>query len=917
MADINIYGVLKNATPENVITVASQIKDETMNKTQEVINKQFLNGENLKTINNTNLAGEGNIKLVGVGIQDFTENEEQQIKSNLNINDKGLALEYKKVNSSGSATSSSSSSILLDTILPANVKFLILDLAYSETSTAPSSPNLSIIMSPNSNFTKWEGGIAVDKSIFKAQATSDTILDSNDVSVDVTSTANTCNYTLLGIRYSTSSGAGFFKGHFNTKGELIVAYPIPDKGAYAYVGNPRHLYTYNTSWVDNGVLLSEVKNQLGTRQDIGISQDLATKLTTEYNVSLMHPKEGPNGDNKYTLETAIQKIPKELRTVGIKCSFITDNGYELWKYIDGDILDTSNWAFIGLDRLDKIEDKIYDKIIYKAITIDILLGANGESAGFIEGYYTTEYIPCPFNKQIIYNGVLSKYVAGVVAYDSHENKTVLLKGTSETAVDIYRNKVIELPKNCVKIRCCSYGKPLVKGVWPSEYNFSYKKIKDEVCLNTANGLEFAKVGCSVTDYIFVADVDYMIINNKQGEQTGIAGYDSFGNHICRLSDNSNLSTFKSSDNRDMVIPIPSDVVYIKASTLDSINHPISIHLNRIHKKEIVIVKDLKNLSVSVWSETQQEYLTHTFKYIEKTHDVSYGISQTKRMITQSGWYGLDIRNSNFQLLLDGNYNFIYKIDSTLPEFYDEGNHVGITHGCEITDWTEFMVDGKLLNLEQTNNKVFCNTFTFIQSSKCFVVSKSNSSNNDNGVPKLLEDGTPVINAVHYMSAALKTNNNICCINKLIILRDNIVFSQLHAGMIAAYYPFFTRIELNDTSNTRNNIIFEQNKISTEVIPPSDVLVMNRGFFRASSILCTDDKYTLRQNIINTTFDNSHRNISYSPYPLQSRYKFYFMPIYCNEGNNLAVLSREIGKNITADKLHKGDIIECIIERNIE
>lgn len=197
------------------------------------------------------------------------------------------------------------------------------------------------------------------------------------------------------------------------------------------------------------------------------------------------------------------------------------------------------------------------------------------------------------------------------------------------------------------------------------------------------------------------------------------------------------------------------------------------------------------------------------------------------------------------------------------------------------------------------------------------MSKSNSSNNDNGVPKLLEDGTPVINAVHYMSAALKTNNNICCINKLIILRDNIVFSQLHAGMIAAYYPFFTRIELNDTSNTRNNIIFEQNKISTEVIPPSDVLVMNRGFFRASSILCTDDKYTLRQNIINTTFDNSHRNISYSPYPLQSRYKFYFMPIYCNEGNNLAVLSREIGKNITADKLHKGDIIECIIERNIE
>ena len=50
------------------------------------------------------------------------------------------------------------------------------------------------------------------------------------------------------------------------------------------------------------------------------------KITTEYNVSLFHPTEGIDGGNKYTLETAIAKVPAELRNVGIKCSFLDDAG---------------------------------------------------------------------------------------------------------------------------------------------------------------------------------------------------------------------------------------------------------------------------------------------------------------------------------------------------------------------------------------------------------------------------------------------------------------------------------------------------------------------------------------------------------------------------------------------------------------
>lgn len=49
-----------------------------------------------------------------------------------------------------------------------------------------------------------------------------------------------------------------------------------------------------------------------------------SKLIEEINVSKLFPTGGIDGSNKYTLETAIAKIPKSLQTVGIKCSFYPD-----------------------------------------------------------------------------------------------------------------------------------------------------------------------------------------------------------------------------------------------------------------------------------------------------------------------------------------------------------------------------------------------------------------------------------------------------------------------------------------------------------------------------------------------------------------------------------------------------------------
>ena len=83
----------------------------------------------------------------------------------------------------------------------------------------------------------------------------------------------------------------------------------------------------------------DVAEQLKTRDDELARLD---KMTTEYNVSVLHPTSGSGGSNKYTLETAIAQVPSKYRSVGIKCAFINDSGKpECWKYQGGSWVATS------------------------------------------------------------------------------------------------------------------------------------------------------------------------------------------------------------------------------------------------------------------------------------------------------------------------------------------------------------------------------------------------------------------------------------------------------------------------------------------------------------------------------------------------------------------------------------------------
>lgn len=74
----------------------------------------------------------------------------------------------------------------------------------------------------------------------------------------------------------------------------------------------------------------------------------ASKLIEEVNVSKIYPTGGIDGTNKYTLETAIAKIPSSLRNVGIKCSFLGDAGKpETWEYRGGTFTSAGSWVQTG------------------------------------------------------------------------------------------------------------------------------------------------------------------------------------------------------------------------------------------------------------------------------------------------------------------------------------------------------------------------------------------------------------------------------------------------------------------------------------------------------------------------------------------------------------------------------------------
>lgn len=99
--------------------------------------------------------------------------------------------------------------------------------------------------------------------------------------------------------------------------------------------------------VDSNLSLT---SEIFTHQ-IALSKEVQAAIEgniTEYNVSNHYPADGIDGSNRYTLESAIAKIPYSLRNVGIKCSFLNEDGQvETWVLEGGTWNQVSPPKFMG------------------------------------------------------------------------------------------------------------------------------------------------------------------------------------------------------------------------------------------------------------------------------------------------------------------------------------------------------------------------------------------------------------------------------------------------------------------------------------------------------------------------------------------------------------------------------------------
>jgi len=99
-----------------------------------------------------------------------------------------------------------------------------------------------------------------------------------------------------------------------------------------------------------------------------MSQRVITNIVSEYNVSVNNPTKGIDGGNKYTLETAITKVPAELRNVGLKCSFLDEAGeLETWEYQGGSWA-VGSFSEVGANKFSKV-DKVNNYLLNSKLPI--------------------------------------------------------------------------------------------------------------------------------------------------------------------------------------------------------------------------------------------------------------------------------------------------------------------------------------------------------------------------------------------------------------------------------------------------------------------------------------------------------------------------------------------------------------------
>lgn len=288
--------------------------------------------------------------------QALSEEEQQQVKDNLNIVNSGF--QVLECNESTATTGPSDSGVIRIYDVPRDIMLAIVICKVDD------NDYLQLIVHRTSNLVNL---LSYDNTHHNVHIRIQYENPSPNLILTVTSTdGNSHNFSVYWLYYQRSSDPNKFLGNYESEEKLQSV--IGEIGCYAYVGNPRHIYNWDTEtnkWKDGGELITITDKELSEDSDRPVANSTLFKKFNEIEKSITDTKKelsdkideniffknvSKNGE-RLDLVSAVNLVPEELRIHGFEVRYLSDDGSWIDVTFTGDSIENwsteSNWKQIS------------------------------------------------------------------------------------------------------------------------------------------------------------------------------------------------------------------------------------------------------------------------------------------------------------------------------------------------------------------------------------------------------------------------------------------------------------------------------------------------------------------------------------------------------------------------------------------
>lgn len=297
--------------------------------------------------------------------------------------------------------------------------------------------------------------------------------------------------------------------------------------------------------------------------------------------------------------------------------------------------------------------------------------------------------------------------------------------------------------------------------------------------------------------------------------------------------------------------------------------------------------------------------TLTYRFIRETHTSNYDNGAS--VLSLDVWNNTMIYNEKGETMMQGNNNFIFSVDGESSGFDGENKswNVGVGHGCEVLENVHFFADGVEFTPSSNAESFKCNSFRFVQTTKCYAtdaaLNSAKSTGNVNNYPLLDSNNLPIVSARHYIDMEYCLDNEIIWNNVLVIERDGTKFNGCYVGMLQCYPQFFNEVWLNDKNFARTHFSMKNGTLNYEAIEGGGVKYETQ--VKCNKVGMSGDGIVVTQEML-TQDSSRYGKMNVYTYFYNDRIKCYMQPC----------MTTMVGG---AETFNKGDMFNFNLRRKID